>query len=141
MSDDQYVDGEVEVEEEESENEYPVLSAQDIRVVEDVMVEKLFIPEWKGHVYVRGMTGSQRDYFDGLISEAEKKGFAKAKVRATVACMCLCDGEGKRLFNYRKKEHVEDMGKRSAYPLDRIFAVIMRLSGLSSEEFSEIRGN
>lgn len=50
------------------------LSREDIRQVQDMKQERVEVPEWGGHVYVRSMRGDERDLW-------EARTYARAKAR------------------------------------------------------------
>jgi hypothetical protein len=82
---------------------------------------------------VRGLTGTERDAFEQRCSDT-----SYANVRATLLAFSLVDEQGKRLFGL---EDVGALGAKSAAPLDRLFDVARRLSGIGQREVKELVGN
>ena len=114
-----------------------ILSAQEILTAKDLPVEKLSIPEWGGFVYVRPMTGAERDQMEGAIQAApDDEKFNN--LRALTASMCLVDSTGTRMFSMKD---VADLGSKSASALDRIFAKVQEINKLTSKDVEELMGN
>jgi len=113
------------------------LTAADIWEVPDQTIEVLDVPEWGGSLYVRGLTGEERDSFEQ--SMVEKKGPKRemnlANVRAGLVARAACTEEGVRIFSDRD---VKRLGQKSAVALDRVYAVASRLSGLTKEDEEEL---
>lgn len=108
-----------------------ILSAQDL---EKELVE---VKEWGGAVYVRALTGTERDAFEAsMVDQRGKSRTINLKnLRARLCALTICDEEGNRLFS---DADVEELGKKSAAALTRVFEVAQRLSGLSQEDVEEL---
>ena len=120
-----------------------MLTKEAILAADDLPTEDLHVPEWGGPVRVRGLNCADRDAFlMELLRWKKGDTFDPAGVhgqKAKLVQMTVCNGDGSLLFN------VEDraaLGVKSAAALDRIYAVAMRLSGLSAEaaETAEVVG-
>ncbi len=111
-----------------------ILKAQDIKTV------PVPCPEWATDgddvVLVRGWSGEQRDRFEISLGTPEKRNFENLRAK-TVADSCV-DDDGNLLFS---PEDVEALGKKSAIPLDRLFAVARILNGMSDQDIEELIGN
>ncbi len=120
-----------------------VLGAKDIMDADDIMIEKVPVPEWGGSVYVKGMTGLERDKFEGDIikfSTGGKPGKSKeilnlANMRAKLCSMTICDEDGKRLFS---EKDARKLGGKSAAALQRVFTKAQELSGITDEDVEEL---
>jgi len=113
------------------------LKRDDILAVKDIQIELVSVPEWGGEVYVKGMTGLERDSFETSIFETRGK---DAKVntinmRAKLAAVTLCDENGERLFT---DKDVEKLGRKSASALQRVFDVARRLSRIMDADVKEL---
>src|SRR5262245_43050975 len=81
-------------------------------------------PEWGGGVWVRLLTGTERDKFESdnvrfSGSGKDRKGEPNlANIRARLAVLCCCDEAGKRLF---ADADAEALGRKAGPVLDRIF--------------------
>lgn len=93
-----------------------------------------------GTVWVRGMTGTERDSWEQTVF-AKRKG-AKDEVypyyRASLIVRSVCDDKGARLFS---DEDIVRVSEMPADILDDIYDVAARLSGISQEEVDRIEKN
>lgn len=96
----------------------------------DIESKVVAVPEWGGKVKVRGMTGEERDSFEGSITTVVdgKASVDTKNVRAKLIALCVIDEKGERLFT---EKDALLLGKKSAAALQRIFDVASDLSGLS----------
>jgi len=114
-----------------------ILSAQDIKK------EKVNIPEWDGDIWVKSLTGRERDAFEKSIMEFSEEVGVKPKViyenmRAKLCVMTICDDSGALIFT---EEDIEALGKKSAKPLSVIFDLAQKLSGLTEEDIKSLSKN
>ena len=100
--------------------------------------EPVDVPEWGGTVYVRGLTGAQRDSLELDFLPAKDGKHRAVNVRGRVAAWCVCDENGKRVFADRD---ADALGQYPAEVLDKINSVAMRLSGMSPEAIGEAEKN
>lgn len=102
--------------------------------------EKVECPEWDCTLYVRTITGTERDAFEQ--SMIERKGKSRkvnlANVRARFAVLCCCDEEGNRVF---EDADAAALGRKAAKPLDRLYAKAQELNGFSDEDAEELAKN
>lgn len=117
-----------------------LLNRDAILSAEDLEKELVHVPEWGGHVYVRALTGAERDAFEA--SMVDQRGRDRKmnlkNLRARLCALTICDEEGNRLFS---DADVEALGRKSAAALTRVFAVAQRLSGLTQDDVDELAGN
>jgi hypothetical protein len=100
--------------------------------------EPLVVPEFGGEIYVRGMSGKERDKFEeGLrIRRGKRTGQSDLRnFRAQLAVRVIVDEQGERLLN---DGDADLFGKVPAGVLDRIIAKSTELSGLAEEEIDEL---
>lgn len=115
------------------------LNKEQILGMEDLAREKLFIPEWKNDVFVRTMSGAERDSFEAKISaESGNKEIQLKNMRARLAVLTLCDENGKQLF---ETKDAPELGMKSAAALDRIFDVAQRLSKIGDDDVEKLVKN
>lgn len=117
------------------------LTKSDIFGCDDVQIEKVVVPEWKGHVYVRGLSGTERDRFEESQSRVDKRGQRLPRYenfRARLCALCLCDSKGERMCI---AADTKDIGKKNGAALARIFDVACRLSGMSEQDVEDMVGN
>lgn len=117
-----------------------MLTRAEILKVTDLQTDVVSIPEWGGDVLVRGLTGKERDQFESSIVEMKGKvqSVNLANVRAKLVSLCVVGEDGERLFG---DSDAEELGKKSARALQRIFEVAQKLSGLSGEDIEELTKN
>jgi hypothetical protein len=101
------------------------LTKEDILAARDSMIEKVETPEWGGHVFVRGMTGEERDQYESMIHEGGI--ISTLNIHAKLASFTICDENGIRSFT---ESDIQGLTKKSAAPLHRIFNTAQRLSGM-----------
>jgi len=120
------------------------LTSKDIQDVDDIVRESVPVPEWKGEVLVRCATTEERDAYDESLFESRKVGkrtelkanFANAKAR--LVALCTIDDQGRRIF---QDKDIAWLGKKAAVPVNRIYAVIARLSGMTVKAEEELEKN
>jgi hypothetical protein len=115
----------------------PTLTREAILAVPDRTIEEVSIPEWGGKVFVRNMSGAERDQFEASLIEIRGKRqiFDMVNVRAKLVSLSVCDEAGGLLFT---EQDVRALGEKSASAIQRIFRVAQRLSGLSEEDVKEL---
>lgn len=94
--------------------------------------ERVDVPEWGGYVNVRVMTANERDMLEVRFKDN------RIGARAYMAAMLCCNDDGEDLFT---NEHIAMLEKKSALALDRIFAVAMRVNGMTDEAVAELEKN
>ena len=85
-----------------------ILAAKDVKLSEAIPV-----PEWGGDVYVRTISGTERDKFEEAYSEQKMKAF---RVRFLV--LTLADESGERLFG---DADIDALGNKSSVVINRLF--------------------
>ena len=119
-----------------------MLTRDEILNVNDIKIVTVPVPEWGGEVYVRGMTGSERDRFESRIVKISvtPKGKKSTKVdmvdlRAKLCSATVCDSEGKLIFT---ESDIRKLSKKSASALQRIFSVSQKLSGIGDDDLEDL---
>lgn len=116
-----------------------LLTGEGILAADDHRLERVDVPEWGGHVYIRTMGGDERDLFEqSFLDERGKRKRVVANIRAGLLARTLCDQAGARLFNDKQ---VAQLGRKNGVVLERLFLVAQRVNGLSDEDIEEIAGN
>lgn len=117
-----------------------MLTKEKILGIKDLQIEEVVIPEWEGSVFVRGMTGAERDAFESSVVDIRgtSQKINMLNVRAKLVSLTTCDEDGNRLF---EDADVIELGKKSASALQRIFDVAQRLSGLTKDELKALEKN
>ena len=124
-----------------------MLTREQILKVDDIQIEKVEVPVWHDHVFVKGLTGEERDAFEISIMRFEpgEKSGEKPKtipilenMRAKLCVMTICNEKGERLF---KDQDVPALGRKSADALDTCYTVAQRLSGLTESDIDKLAKN
>jgi hypothetical protein len=129
-----------------------MLTRDAILSASDLPKEKVEVPEWGGAVWVKTMTGAERDSFEQSIIDAKGstvptnvKGKVKAvpkpnftNVRARLVVRAVVDEQGTRLFT---DDDAEALGAKSGKALDRLFEVAQRLCGIGDKDVEALEGN
>ena len=121
------------------------LNREEILGADDIQVELIEVPEWGGDVWVKGMTGQERDKFEDelIIRSTVGKGrkttqvseVSLADIRAKLCSMTICDKDKTRLFT---EKDVKALSKKSAAALQRVFEVAQELSGITDDDIDEL---
>lgn len=115
-----------------------ILTRDEILQADDICKELVEVPEWGGGaVWVKTMTGTERDRFEASIVGAKGER-NMVNVRAKIVAFSAVDEGGKRLFS---SEDVVELGKKSSRALNRVFSVAQRLSGFSPQDIEDMTKN
>ena len=115
------------------------LTAADIFAAHDEEIKEVEVPEWGGVVYVKGMTGAERDRYEKTFMEWREKKGKLTNMRASMLVMCLVDENGRRLFTSSSSD-IEALGAKSAKVLDRLWDVARDMCGMTTEDVEELAG-
>ncbi len=120
------------------------LTRDDVNNVDDHVEEDVEIPEWGGWLRVKGLTGSERDLFEGSIVDVNAKGDRRMNVkgmRAKLMVMSVVHPPGHKDAGERVYTDLDAdwLGEKSAAAVDRVFTVAQRLAGLSDEDVEELK--
>ena len=100
-------------------------------------IERVDLPELGGHVFVRGMSGVERDAWERslVVGKGRRRDYNLDNVRARLAARCICDEAGTRTFT---DADADTLGTIRVDCLNRIFEVAQRLSGVSDADVDEL---
>lgn len=101
------------------------LDRKSILAADDVRKEKVAVPEWKGDVFLRVLTGTDRDRFEESYADQKMKAF-----RIRFLLLALCDEDGERLFN---DDEADILGKKSSVVINRLFEAGWKLNAFTQE--------
>lgn len=110
-----------------------MLNKNDILSVDDKKLIEVQVPEWNGSVFVRVMSGGERDKWESDIFDEGK--VIKDNFRARLLAKCISDDQGVRLFS---DADITALGSKNAKALDSIFAIAKKLNGIGSEEENDL---
>lgn len=97
-----------------------ILAAKDTKLSGEISV-----PEWGGSVYVKTLTGTERDAFEDAYAQNKMKAF-----RCRFLVLTLCDDAGHRLF---EDGDVDSLGKKSSVVINRLFEEAWKFNAFTSE--------
>lgn len=114
------------------------LSAKSILEANDEVKARVEVPEWNGHVWVRSLTGAERDSFENSIIEGRGRNRTVnlLNFRAKMVAAAAITSKGDQLFT--DPAHVLALGKKSARALQRVFDVAQELSGLTEQDVDDM---
>lgn len=103
-------------------------------------MQEVEVPEWEGSVFVRELSGQERDEFEEgvYLQKGDKTTTNFKNFRARLVVVSTCDAEGNRLFT---PDDVEEVGRTSAAALERIYKVAEMLSGFRKKDVDELTKN
>lgn len=107
-----------------------LLSKASILAAGDFKLSRVHVPEWGGDVYIKTITGLDRDRFEEGYSEQKMKNF-----RSRFLVLTLCDERGERLFS---DAEVDDLGKKSSLVINRLFDKAWSLNAFTDEAVDEL---
>jgi len=113
------------------------LTAAEILGAQDIIEELLEVPEWKGTVRVRGLTGRERDAYEASLLDQRGRN-TKANLqnaRTKLVVLSVRNADGSRMFT---EGQIGELSAKAAAPLDRIWKKARDLSGMSDEDIEEL---
>lgn len=123
------------------ENGDQFLSKDEILGMDDIPMEEVTVPEWKGRtVLVCGLTAAGKNAYQASLLEI--KGSSR-RVRmenalAKLLVLTIVNRQRQRLFT---ESDIERLGTKSAAALERLATVANRLSGMDEKENAELLKN
>lgn len=108
-----------------------------ILAANDLPKRAVDVPEWGATVYVRSMTGDERDGWEQWLLDTKD---GTRRVRARYCALVMVDAEGARLFDDTDSD-IEALGRKSASALDRVFSAALSLNGMAAGDQETAEGN
>lgn len=117
-----------------------MLNKQQILELRDLTTEKVYVKEWKEYVFVRSLTGEERDRFEqsNLVKEGKTLEVKLFNVRAKLVALALCDEQGNSIMD---ESDAAWLGGKSAGAISTLYDAAARLSGITKEDIDEIVKN
>jgi hypothetical protein len=99
--------------------------------------ERVDVPELGGAVFIRAMSGSERDAWEKslIVGKGKRRDVDTTNVRAKLVCRVACDESGKRLL---EDGDAAAIGNLRVDVLNKLFEVAQRLSGVSDADVEEL---
>lgn len=110
-----------------------ILGRDEILAAADRPIVLVDVPEWGGAVFVRSISGAERDAFE--LSWAADK----TNIRAKLAAVCCCDESGDPLFDHA--DDIAALGDKSGAALDRVFDAATKLNKFTDKDIDELEKN
>lgn len=123
-----------------------MLTREQFLSVPALRVQKVYLPERQDYVFVRELTGAERDQFEAsnLIKDRDKKrgtmtyDVRMENARARLVVMGLCDENGTRLL---QEADMDAVGRMGAGVITRLYNVIASLSGITDDDLEDLLKN
>ena len=113
------------------------LTRDKILKADDLPLERVEVPEWGGVVYMRVLTGKQRDEIEQLATDRKAaKRFECKELIARLVAMSLCDKKGKLLFGGH--DDAIKLNEKSSAVITRLFRIVQRISKISDNDLKEM---
>jgi len=113
------------------------LTAAEILGTEDIVEELVEVPEWKGTVRVRGLTGRERDAYEASCLDQRGRS-TKANLqnaRSKLVVLSVRNSDGSRMFS---EGQIGELSAKSAAALNRVWKKACDLSGMTNEDVEEL---
>lgn len=116
------------------------LTREQVRDIQDREIVKVKTPEWgKGEcVFVRSLSGGERDELEGAVRSAQVSGAINKDARARFCSAFTCDADGVPLFTLAD---VDWLTGKSAAVLTRIMDAGMKLNAMREKDVEELEKN
>ena len=117
-----------------------VLNKEIILTAKDLPLEEVEIPEWGGKLFVRTMTGLERDKYEAdlVVANGARPGDVLRNMRARLVVLTTVDAKGERIF---ADADAEALGAKSSKALDRVADVATRLNGMNEKDVEDLAKN
>lgn len=115
-----------------------LLTREDILHADDFKRELVQVPEWGGSVYVRVLSGLERDQLELEIRSSTLGDSPKRQIRALYCAAAICDGSNRRLFS---DSDIDALGAKSGVALDRVWKVAVRINKVTDDDVEELAKN
>ena len=117
-----------------------MIDKQAIFAADDLRLEEVPVPEWPcGTLYVRMMTGIERDQWEGLVQKRTNgngKSIDLVGIRALLVALTAVDQDGNRVFD---EDDVDQLQSKTAAVLDRIAGVAMASHGIGEKDIDDLK--
>lgn len=119
------------------------LTGDDIFNADDIIVERVEVPEWGGHVFVRTLSAEQKEKYIESIRKITGRGKKQnveiilQKSSAKLAVETLCRADGTLLYPNGSMSTIERLAAKSAKALSRVVDAAAKLNGLADDSEDE----
>ena len=105
-----------------------MLTRDMIFAADDLPRKEIPVPEWNGSVYVRALTGGEREQLERMIPNGVSA--------AWLVALAACDEKGQRLFS---ESDVEKLAAKNSRALSRIANAAIQFNAMTSESVDELK--
>ncbi len=109
-----------------------MLSKEAIFAANDVQIEKVEVPQWGGHVFIKTISAKAQD--EWVAYNREQKQDGSNNETAAYIAMCVCDESGKLMFEIKE---AEQLGEKSSGAMNTIFNKAAKLNRLDTKELAK----
>jgi hypothetical protein len=102
------------------------LNKAKILAADDVKLQEIAVPEWGGSVFLKVLSGTDREAFEESYADQKLKAF-----RLRFLVLALCDDKGDRLFS---EGEITELGTKSAVVINRLFEAGWKLNAFREED-------
>jgi hypothetical protein len=113
------------------------LSRDAILAASDIQTKEVDVPEWGGSVFIKGMTGAERDNFEAANQDGSG-GQKLTNLRARFLVRCIVNENGTKIFS---DQDAAALGKKSSAAINRLWEAASELNGTGAEEQEAMEGN
>lgn len=115
---------------------------EQIRSVNDIEIVPVEVPEWKSTVYVKTMTGEERDHFEesSLVKKGKNREMTLRNIRARLVVMSVVTGPDNPTHVFTPND-IDWLTKKSSRALDRVYEAAAKLNGITASDVDELAGN
>jgi len=113
------------------------LSRDAILAASDIQTKEVDVPEWGGSVFIKGMTGAERDNFEAA-NQDSSGGQKLTNLRARFLVRCIVNENGTRIF---VDQDAAALGKKSSAAINRLWEAAGELNGTGDAEQEAMEGN
>lgn len=110
------------------------LSIDDILSLNDAVIERVEVPEWNGHVFVKGLSSQEFQAFRNGAEKLPDGSISEDTIVPALVAKTLCDKDGKSICG---QDRAMQLNEKSASAMLRIYKVAARLNGLDGSDLDE----
>lgn len=120
------------------------MTAEEILGIDDIVIESVYVPQWKKSVFIRSLSAADRGYLEEQIYQIDMSGqsvganIKMSRMTSLLAFLSICDETGKRLFE--KESQIDKLAGKSAAALNIIAEKAQELAGMSAMEVKKLTG-
>jgi len=115
------------------------LTRDDILNADDSQKEQVHVKQWGGDVFVRVMTGENRDHFEEECRRRTGTGTINYEgMKALLIVLTVVDEDSKPLFT---EDDIAELNKKNGAAIDFLFQEALRVNAIGQQQLEEIAGN